>query len=359
MRGWRLRILLTSYTFHPSIGGLETASMLLASGLAERGYDVTVVTQEPGPTEGYRFSIVRQPTFLQMLRLVRDADLVWQNQVSLRRLWAVLLVRRPLIIMHHIWLTKDLDAGPRFETPKRLACRLGCNVFVSAAMRDDVRLHGVIIPNTYDEQLFRVIPGIERDRDVAFLGRIVRPKGADIVVDAVAQLSHKGRRLRATIIGVGPEDGALKARAAKAGIPDLIDFPGPKRGEELVQLLNRHRILVVPSRWEEPFGIVALEGLACGCVTIVANSGALPEVIGPCGPTVPKNDAAALAAELDRLTSRPDILADYRRQAPLHLTHYTKTAMLDACEAVIREAAATFGSCPAERRTITKAAAHH
>lgn len=338
-----MRILLTSYAFHPSIGGLETASMLLATGLAERGYDVTVVTQTPGPTEGYPFRIVRQPGFFEMLSLVRAADLVWQNQVSLRRLWAALLVPRPLVIMHHIWLTKDVEAGPRFETIKRLACRLGHNVFVSTALRDDARLPGDIVPNTYHEELFRVIPEIERDRDVAFLGRIVKPKGADILVDAVTQLANRGRRLRATIIGVGPEEEGLKARAAAAGVSDLIEFPGPKRDEELVRLLNRHRILVVPSRWEEPFGIVALEGLACGCVVAVANSGALPEVIGPCGPTVPKNDPAALAAELERLVSHPDVLADYRRHAPQHLTQYTKAIMIDACEAVIRKVVAKAG----------------
>lgn len=349
-----MRILLTSYAFHPSIGGLETASMLLASGLAERGYDVTVVTQTPGPTEGYPFRIVRQPGFFQMLSLVRAADVVWQNQVSLRRLWAVLLVPRPLIIMHHIWLTKDVEAGPRFEMIKRLACRLGHNVFVSDALREDARLPGVIIPNTYHEELFRVIPEIERDRDVAFLGRIVKPKGADILVDAVAQLAKKGRRLRATIIGVGPEEAALKARASAADVSDLIDFPGPKRDEELVRLLNRHRVLVVPSRWEEPFGIVALEGLACGCVVAVANSGALPEVIGPCGPTVPKDDPAALAAELDRLISNPDVLAAYRRHAPEHLTKYTKAAMFDACEAVIHEAAK--GGRHASQQAVVKAA---
>jgi glycogen(starch) synthase len=354
-----LRILLTSYAFHPSIGGLETASMLLASGLAERGYDVTVVTQTPGPTEGCPFHIVRRPGLLQMLHLVRNADLVWQNQVSLRRLWAVMLVPRPLIIMHHIWLTTDVEAGPRFEFIKRLACRLGRNVFVSTALRDDARLPGTIIPNTYDEKRFRVIPGIERDRDVAFLGRIVRPKGADILVDAVAQLARNGRRLRATIIGVGPEEDMLKGRAAAAGVSDLIEFSGPKRDEELVRMLNRHRILVVPSRWEEPFGIVALEGLACGCVTVVSHSGALPEVIGPCGPTVPKDDPAALAVELDRLVSNPDILADYRRHAPQHLNHYTQTAMLDACEAVIRETAAGGGRELAAQQAMAKAAARH
>jgi glycogen(starch) synthase len=336
-----LYILLTSYQFHPSIGGLESASMLLASGLVERGHDVTVVTDTPGPIEGYPFHIVRRPRPMQMLRLVRAADVVWQNQVSLRRLWALLLVPRPLIIMHHVsfrWPEKDIEIGPRFGLLKRLACRMGRNVFVSSVLREDARLPGIVIPNSYDEKNFRIIPEIERDRDVAFLGRFVRFKGADILIDALAQLSKRGLRLRTTIIGIGPEEEALKARAAATSVADLIDFPGPAREEALARLLNRHRILVVPSRWEEPFGIVALEGLACGCVVVVADSGALPEVIGPCGLTVPKNDPAALAQALNRLLGDPAALENYRQRISAHLAKYSKAALLDACEAAILDA---------------------
>ena len=70
------------------------------------------------------------------------------------------------------------------------------------------------------------------------------------------------------MIGDGPEASRLQEQAARLGIGGQIDFLGARRGEELVGLLNRHRILVVPSRYNEPFGIVALEGIACGCVVI-------------------------------------------------------------------------------------------
>lgn len=337
-----MRILISSYQFLPSIGGLETATLTLASGLAERGHDVTVVTATPGKgPDRFAFRVCRNPGAAALIGLVREADLVWQNHVSLRMFWPLLLVRRPLVIMHHLWLSEHAEAGPRFGALKRLACKLGTNVFVSDILRRAAQLPGRIIPNSYDEATFRLMPEVERDRDIAFLGRLVSFKGADTVIDAVALLAARNQRVNATIIGLGPEEGALRARAHEAGIADHVTFAGPVRGSELARLLNRHRIMVVPSRWEEPFGIVVLEGLACGCVVTVADSGALPDVVGPCGPVFPKNDAAALAATLNDLLQNPDRLNAYRGHAPAHLAKFTKRAFIDACEAAIREAVAT------------------
>jgi glycosyltransferase involved in cell wall biosynthesis len=335
-----VRILISSYQFLPSIGGIETSALTLASGLAERGHDVTVVTATPakGP-DRFAFRVCRNPGAAALIGLVREADIVWQNHVSLRMFWPLLLVRRPFVIMHHIWLSEHAEAGPRFGALKRLACKLGTNVFVSDILRRSARLPGRIIPNSYDEATFRLLPDVERDRDVVFLGRLVAFKGADTVIDAVALLAARDRRVNATLIGLGPEEGPLRARAQAAGVADQVTFAGPVRGNELARLLNRHRIMVVPSRFEA-FGIVVLEGLACGCVVAVADSGGLPEVVGPCGPVFPKNDAAALAATLDDLLQNPNRLDAYRGRAPAHLARFTKRAFIDACEATIREAVA-------------------
>ncbi len=350
-----MHILITSAPFHPSLGGIETATHILASGLVERGHDVTVVTPTPGGTEGYPYKVSRNPKPTEYLRLVRDCDLMWQSHISLRLLWPLLFVPRPLIIMHHIWLRSDAATETSNGFLKRFACTFAQNAFVSTILRDAAGLPGPVIPNSYNEELFRELPDVARDRDVVYLGRLKHFKGPDIVIDALAKLAAEGKLLRATMIGMGPQEAELKASAAAAGIADLVDFPGPMQGEALARMINRHRILVAPSRWEEPFGLVALEGLACGCVVIVANSGGLPEVVGPCGPIVPKNDPAALAAELDRLTGSPEILASYRQRIPQHLAKFRKAAMIDACEALIRETVAAKRGASLARVATAKA----
>ena len=315
-----MRILITSFDFAPSIGGIETAGETLARGLAARGHNVTVVTATPGDGgEHFPFKVVRQPSHCELLRLVRASDVVWQNHISLRFLWPLLIARKPLVIMHHLVLETDVGSGPRHGTLKRLACRLGTNAFASEALQKAARLPGPVIYNAYDSQTFHAMPQIVRDCDVVFLGRLQPYKGPDLLIDAIAQLAKTGTRLRATIIGSGPEDAALKAQAQK---------------------LNAHRVMVVPSRGEEAFAITALEGMACGCVIVGTRSGGVPEAIGPCGPVIPQDDPVAMADALRKLLDDETIYASYRNAIPAHLAKFTTRALIDSAEALIAKAIA-------------------
>ena len=65
--------------------------------------------------------------------------------------------------------------------------------------------------------------------------------------------------------------------------------------------LARHQVMVTPSHYEEPFGIVALKELACGCLPLVSERGGLPEAIGNHGSTFPNGDADALAGRLQEI----------------------------------------------------------
>lgn len=336
-----MRVLICSYDFFPRIGGTETAGMTLAEGLSQRGYDVVVATQTEGNAADdarFAFRIVRRPSAAGLLGLFRDADVVWHNHVSLRLLWPIFLVSRPLIFTHHSPLWSDVGTGPRLGSLKRLACMMGTNVFVSDALRRAARLEGRVILNSYDEANFRVIADVPRDRDFVFLGRLVPEKGADILIEAIAQIAARGHDVKATIIGTGPADADLKAQAQARGVSGRIAFTGALRGETLARELNRHRIMVMPSRWFEGLPISAIEAFACGCVVVGADSGGLSETIDRCGVIVPKEDPAALAAALERLITRPEELAAFRANVPAHLARFTKTALIDVCEAVIRDA---------------------
>lgn len=339
-----MRVLITSFEFAPSIGGIETAGETLARGLAARGHDVTVVTAQvagefSGPDD-FPFRVVRQPSRGELLRLVRAADVVWQNHISLRFIWPLVIVRKPLVIMHHLVLETDVGSGPRHGMLKRLACKLGYNAFASEALRAKARLPGPVIYNTYDAAIFRELPDVPRDRDVVFLGRLQTYKGSDILIDALAQLASRGRKLTATIIGGGPESEPLQEQAKRLGIADSIEFTGPLRGDELARKLNQHRLMAIPPRGEEAFSITALEGLACGCVTVGTQSGGLPEAVGPCGLIVAQNDPAALAQALQDLLDDGALYARYRAAVPAHLARFTNAALIDACEAMIAKAVA-------------------
>jgi glycosyltransferase involved in cell wall biosynthesis len=160
-----------------------------------------------------------------------------------------------------------------------------------------------------------------------FAGRLVSDKGADDALRALAILHTRGLRPTLSIVGEGPERPFLHGLARQLGIEGQVIFHGAKKPAELATLFNGHKIIVVPSRWEEPFGIVALEGIACGCVAVASRGGGLPEAVGPCGVTFPNGDSRALAGCLQSLILDPTGLKPYRSFAQAHLANFTPSVV--------------------------------
>ena len=189
----------------------------------------------------------------------------------------------------------------------------------------------MIIHNPYDAQKFvSPVPESKRPGDLIFLGRLVSEKGVDVLLQALALLKSRGLSPRLTIVGSGPEQIALQQMGERLGLGSQLTFAGPKSGVELVSLLQEHKILVIPSRYDEPFGVVALEGIACGCTVVGSSGGGLPEAIGPCGVTFPNGDAEALGYLLEKLLRTPDERQRLAVNAPEHLKKFTPSAVATA-----------------------------
>src|SRR5213075_1573200 len=174
----------------------------------------------------------------------------------------------------------------------------------------------------YNDRVFRLIPGVTRDEDIVFVGRLVSDKGADLFLHALKLLQNDSLLPNLTIIGTGPEEQNLRRLTTELALDRQVTFAGQKSGAVLAEILNRHRVLVVPSRWAEPFGIVALEGIACGCVVVGSGKGGLKEAIGPCGLSFENGDAGALAAQLKQLLTEPGLQSTLRQNAEEHLAKF-------------------------------------
>jgi len=315
-----MKILLTSLLFAPSIGGIETVSMLLAREFVAAGHSVKVATMTPGGSgEAYGFEVLRKPTFSQLVEAARWCDVYFQSNISLPLAAPLLIVRRPWVIVHHTWIPESKGFSGMNHRLKRLLLRFAHSISISRAISAALPVKSEVIPNPYDAALFHVRDSIARSEDIVALGRLVSDKGFDLLIEALAVLAQEECRPKLTIIGEGPEKEALIQSAKDRGVADQITFLGARTGVELAKELNRHRIAVVPSRWKEPFGIVALEEIACGCVVVGSREGGLSDAIGPCGPTFPNGDATALAQALSRLLKTPGLLLQYREHAEEHL----------------------------------------
>jgi hypothetical protein len=127
-------------------------------------------------------------------------------------------------------------------------------------------------------------------------------------------------------VGSGCEETTLKSMVASMSLSDRVEFCGALAGEKLVSILNRHRVIAIPSRWQEPFGMVALEGMACGCVPIGSDGGGLPEAIGPGGLTFRRGSIEDLVVGLKRLFLEPNLVDKLEERAASHIErHYTDT----------------------------------
>jgi glycosyltransferase involved in cell wall biosynthesis len=310
-----VKILFSSHFFLPSVGGIEEVSCILAHEFVRQGHDVIVVTQTRGEAQ-LPFEVRRGIRLRDMPALTRWSDIVFHNNISLRAAWPLAWIARPWVVAHHTWIARTDGRVAPVDRLKLQAIRGARNVAVSEAIAEKLGVPAQVIPNPYRDDLFCRTNRGARDGDVLFVGRLVSDKGVDILLDALAA----GTMRRATIVGDGPERSALEVRARSLGVE--ATFAGVKRGEELVHLFNQHRLLVVPSRWEEPFGVVALEGMACGCVPLVARAGGLPEAVGEAGATFETGSAQDLAACMDRLLADETRLEELRQRASSHLERH-------------------------------------
>lgn len=145
---------------------------------------------------------------------------------------------------------------------------------------------------------------------VAFVGRLNRWKGVELFIDAAATVASRHPEATFRIIGDPPPGeewraAALTQRAAAHGLGDRLSLEGYR--DDIPAVLESVDVLIVPSLWPEPFGLVIAEGMRARCAVIAADHGAAPELLehGQCGVLVAPGDIDALAGALDSLLDDP------------------------------------------------------
>lgn len=335
-----MKILIYSPFFYPRVGGTETMMGILAEEFCSIGHAVKVVTYTEASSDNkyFPYEIIRYPRAYQILQFCQWCDVFLQASVSLKGIWATILTRKPIVFSHHTWYHRRDGRQNWKDLLKKFVTSLGKNIAVSKAIAASLPAQCEIIPNTYQDKLFQIIPVVDRDKELVFLGRLVSDKGVHLLLDAVARLKQSGLYPRLTIIGNGPDRFSLEEQARNLDLVSQIEFLGEKTGGELVEVLNQHKIMVVPSLWDEPFGIVALEGIACGCVIVGSSSGGLFDAIGKCGITFPNGDEVSLANALYELLTRPDLLLSYQKYRDPHLSSHHSTVIAKSYLAVFEDA---------------------
>ncbi|HVO35249.1 MAG TPA: glycosyltransferase [Gemmatimonadales bacterium] len=156
-----------------------------------------------------------------------------------------------------------------------------------------------------------VPPGNQGERrGVVFVGRLTRQKRVGDLLEALALLARRGRRLDLTVVGDGPERPALERRAAADDLAGTVTFVGAVPPEAVAAYLASKRLCVLPSV-DEGLGLVVAEALVAGVPVVATRSGGIPDLLTDpeAGELVPPGDPAALADAMSRVATEERYLA--------------------------------------------------
>ncbi len=156
--------------------------------------------------------------------------------------------------------------------------------------------------------------GLERKTALLSVGRLIRRKGHDKVIEAVAQLLPEHPDLVYLVLGAGEDEGYLRKIVQGLGVAHAVRFAGEVPCEELPRFYNTADIFVLANRWEadgnvEGFGIVFLEANACGKAVIAGTSGGTGDAVrdGYNGLRVDGDDAGQIREAIRRLLTDPGL----------------------------------------------------
>jgi glycogen(starch) synthase len=179
------------------------------------------------------------------------------------------------------------------------------------------------------------------ERLVLLVGRLVYEKGFHLALDALAPVIRKLGGVRFVVAGTGTAEAELRRQAWRLGLSRKGVFLGWVGDDRLHSLYRIADLCIVPSIYE-PFGIVALEAMASGCLCVVADTGGLREVVpgdGTVGLRFPSRDTDALQEILERVLTDDAERAQLVAEARNHVLRFDWGEVARQTTAVYRELA--------------------
>jgi glycosyltransferase involved in cell wall biosynthesis len=322
-------------------GGIEWIVWLLAEGLTEQGHDVTLFASGDSHTSAKLEAVYDRAPSEQIGRTLQDLRHVL---FALERagefdvindhtgpLGAALgeLVETPLV--HTVHGPLGGEPGAVYESISHVAPSVGLISLSLNQRKPKPGLNWVAnVPNALDLGHYPCHP--HRGEYLLFLGRMNHEKGAHRAVAVAMELG-----LPLKLAGKVREDREREyfEEFVEPHLGNGIEYLGEINHGAKVELLQNARATLFPIEWEEPFGLVMIESMACGTPVIATRHGAVPEVIGDGRGGVVVDNWREIPAALERADAIDPV--ECRRYAEEHFAPERMVAdYLRAYESVVK-----------------------
>jgi glycosyltransferase involved in cell wall biosynthesis len=287
-----MRILLTVDPELPvppiTYGGVERIADGLVRALMRAGHEVTLIAREgstcpasrlitwPGKSSRSLRDTLRNTWCLAGAVRTFQPDVI-HSQSRLAYLLPHLRGKRRIVMAYGREPSlRTVGISARLAAPGVLAFA-GCSEYIAGRGR---RAGGSwrAIPNFVEPERFTFRPTVAGDAPLVFLSRVESIKGVVLAI-AIARASGMRLIIAGNHADTGPEGDYWRHRVAPEIGRDGIEYVGPVDDVQKNVLLGKARAMLVPIQWNEPFGIVFAEALACGTPVISCPRGALPEIV--------------------------------------------------------------------------------
>lgn len=381
-----MRLLYWTPLFRPDVGGIEKTSAHLVSGLREKGWDIIILTSHgriPLPDETryhdmpvYRFPVIRSLASKNPSQIIKIQKKITEIIKGFAPDMAHINFGGPAPIGYFYLKTANAHPCPSILTlhnsmeglearPDAIHTRIfnqaswvtacsgamldeACLLFPQIESRSSVVHYGLPLPEVEPTLL-----PVEEPK-ILCLGRLVKEKGFDVAISAFAEVVKKHPGARLVIAGDGPARPALERQVAELSLSGTIDFIGEVSLEKVPFTINTATMVVVPSRWREPFPLVALEAAQMGRPVVASRVGGLPESVihQKTGLLFEKDNVRDLADSLIFLLDHPETIHAMGREARTRsLQLFNLEKYVNAYESLYQKLIHQTGASGASRKT--------
>lgn len=349
-----MNILIFNESFYPNIGGVERFIDTLAGYLHNIGVEVSVITNtklDPSEEIDYPYGVYRCPANHIIKELISKSDIVHLNSFDPFIYFYSLIKRKNIVSTYHDLSpicpksNKFKDGKPCIDNARPVLCynclkQSGLNSKFKKLLRPVVKSALSIVNsanvvltryqfdrlNLYNKNIISL--GIDTEifkpnkqnlykniSTVVFAGRLIEEKGCDSLLRAIHLCINNGIEIKLQIIGPGPERNRLKLLASDLGIDNHVSFIPSIHDKELIKHIQQATVIVVPSIWDEPFGIIAVEAFACGIPVIASDTGGLGLIVKECGLVYKRGDHEELAQKITHLIENEGIRSNISEES--------------------------------------------